>query len=212
MHVGIKDLHASRAAVVVHENDQGIFGNAPLLQLSHEATDIFIDVVDHAEKALGIGIESFPFVEGTVLRLGDVGTVRCIGGDVAVERRSFFLLLQPAGGLRKKDISAVALGLFESAVVKDGGIEIFIVRRITTAAWIGLANAPSTVDKHFVKASAVWLISGFVSEVPFAKNASGVACALEDLSESRHLEAHALALENGVSDTVAEFMLAREQG
>ena len=84
----------------------------------------------------------------------------------------------------------------------DDRIEIFISRRIGAAALVRLANPTGAMDERLIKPARVRLVRLLVAEVPFAKNAAGVAGLLEHLRQDGRLERHAFALENGVGDAI----------
>ena len=63
----------------------------------------------------------------------------------------------------------------------DDRIEIFVSRRIGAAAFVRLANPTGAMDERLIKPARVRLVRLLVAEVPFAKNAAGVAGLLEHL-------------------------------
>ena len=84
-HAGVEDLGAGGAAVVVHEDDQGVLRDAQLIETGQQAPDVLVDVMDHAEEVLRVLAKPLPFVERGVLGTGVVGTVRGVGGDPGEE-------------------------------------------------------------------------------------------------------------------------------
>ena len=215
-HTGVENFCAGRGAVVVHVNDERVAGEVLGVEECEQATDVFVDVVDHAEEmsdGLGVGAGAdFALVEGGVLGAGGVGRVRGVGRDTGEERTIGFLgRFDPARGLGKKDIGAEAGGFRERAVVADDGIEVGVAGDIAAGAGIGLADAAAAVDEDLVEAAGAGLIGGFVAEMPFPKNAGGVTGGFQDLSEGGGVESEALAFEDGVGDAVFEFVTAGEE-
>ena len=209
---GVVVLHTGGAAVVIDEDDERVFLDAPLFELREQFAEVFVDVVDHAVKVLRVGIRHFVFEERLILRTGDVRPVRGIRGDVAIKRLfAVFDAFDPFRGLAEENVGAVALGLLESAVVEDGGVEVFVSRRVAAGAGISLPDAASTVDEHFIKAARGGPAVGFIAEVPLSKDAGGVASGLQNLRERGGVRREALALEDGVRDAVFEFVTAGEQ-
>ena len=179
-HAGVENFRASGGTVVVHENNEGVAGEAPGLELSEEAADVFVDVVEHAVEVgdgCGVGaVADFIAIERCVGGARGVGRVRGVGGQRDEKRLAgVFAGLDPTGGLGEKKIGAETFGFFEGAVVQERGVEIGITGDIAAGAWVTLADAATTVDVAFVVTARGGLISGLVTEVPFAKNAGGVA-------------------------------------
>ena len=120
---------------------------------------------------------NFAFVECGVFRFGDVGAMRCVGGNVGEEGLSrIFLRLDPAAGLAEEDIGAIAFGLHKLAIVEDGGVEILVAGSIAAGAGIALSDAASAVDEHLGEATCGGEIFGFIAEMPLAENTGGVTC------------------------------------
>ncbi len=172
MHICIEDADSCGAAVIVHEDHQGVFCDAPLLQLFENASDVFVNVVNHSEETLGVIGEIFVCVESFVFWACVVGAVRGVCWDVCEERFFGFQLgLHPACGLRIKDIGAVADRFFEGAVVEDGGIEVGVCWGVAARPRIDLSDSSSSVNEYFPESPTAGLVRGFITEVPLSKNA-----------------------------------------
>jgi hypothetical protein len=113
--------------------------------------------------------------------------------------------------LREENVGAITFGLFEPAVVPDGGVKIGVARRVAATARVGLPDAARAVDEHFIESAPVGLISVFVAQMPLAENTRGVAGGLQHLRQRHRFEAQPLALVDGVRDAGAEFVAARHQ-
>ena len=50
----LKTFTPGGAAVVVHEDDQRVLRDAPLVEFRQQPADVLVDVVDHAEEVRGI--------------------------------------------------------------------------------------------------------------------------------------------------------------
>ena len=212
-HAGVEDLHAGGAAVVVHEDDEGVLGDAERFDLGHEPTDVLVDVVDHAEEVLGVLTEPLSFVQRGVFRSGVVRPVRSVRRDVSVERTlGGGLAFDPLGRLLEEFVGAVALGLHELAVVQQGRAIIGILRDIAAAARVALADAAGAMDVHLVETALVRLVFGFVAEVPLAEDTCPVTGLLQLLGKRHRSEGHALAFEDRVRDAVLELVTAGQQG
>ena len=212
-HIGVEYLHAGGAAVVVHEDDERVLGDAPLVEFGEEPADVLVDIVDHAEEVFGGGLEALALVERPILGACGVGAVGGVRWDVGEE--GFFraaLGVDPLRGLGVEEVGAVARGFLELSVVEQSGIKIRVAGRIAAGAGINLADAAAAVDVDLVEAAAVGLIRRFVAEMPFAKNPRGVTGRLQHLRQRGGGERHALAFENRVGDAVLKFMAAGEEG
>ena len=88
----------------------------------------------------------------------------------------------------------------------DDGIEVFVSGYVGAGAFVALSDATGAVDEDFIEAALVGLMCLFVAEVPFTKDAGGLAAFFEGLGKSGGLEGHAFALEDGVGDPVFERM------
>ena len=211
-HPGVEEAGAGGAAVVVHEDHERVFRDAPFVELGEHLADVLVDVVDHAEEAGGLIVRHLAIVKRLVLGAGNVGTVRRVGRDIGEERLAGLpLRVHPLGCLGIEDIGAVALGLHERAVVEDGRVEILVPRGIAATAGVGLPDAARAVDEHLGEAPPTRPILRFVAEMPFAEDAGGVAGPLEHLRQGGGLEGEPLAFEDGVGDAVLELMPAREE-
>ena len=67
------------------------------------------------------------------------------------------------------------------------------------------------MDEYLVKAAPIRLILRLIAQMPFAEDARGVAGVAEHLGNGRCLQAHPLALEDGVGDAVLELVFAGQQ-
>ena len=172
MHVGIEDADSCGAAIIVHEDHQGVFGDAPLLQLFDDPSDVFVNVVNHSEETLGIFGEAFICVEGFVLGACVVGAVGGVSGNVGEKRFfGFHLRFHPPSCLCVENVCAVTICFLEGSVVEDGGIEIRVCGGVAAGTGIDLSDSSSSVDEYFRESAAVGLVIGFIAEVPLSKNA-----------------------------------------
>ena len=211
-HAGIKDLHSRRAAIVVHENDQGILRDSEGLKFRQDLADVLIDVVQHAEEVLGVLAESFALVKRRILRAGVIRSVRGIGRDVSVEGtfgRGF--AFDPLRGLGEELIGAITSSLHELTVMEDRRTVIRITRDVAAAAGIALADAAGSMDEDFVEAALVRLILGFVAEVPLAEDTGAITGLLQLLGQRGGAQGHPLTFQDGVGDAVLEFMPSGQQ-
>ena len=105
--------------------------------------------------------------------------VRCIGGYVGEEWfAGFFLGLDEAGGVVKKDIGAESFDGCGFTVVPVRAIEVGVVPVVRC-----LADAATSVAQDFGEAAvfgSVWIV---IAEVPFAEHAGGVAGVFEDFPD-----------------------------
>ena len=212
-HAGIKDLHSRRAAIVVHENDQGILRDSEGLKFRQDLADVLVDVVQHAEEVLGVLAESFALVKGRILGAGVIRSVRRVGRDVGVEGslgRGF--AFDPLRGLGEELIGAIASSLHELTVMEDRRAVIGVTRNVAAAARIALADAAGAMDEDFVEATLIRLIFGFVAEVPLAKDAGAITGLLELLGQRGGAQGHPLTFQDGVGDAVLELVTTGEQG
>ena len=81
-------------------------------------------------------------------------------------------------------------------------IKVLVARRVGAAALVGLTNSTGTMDERFIKSARVGLIGFFITQMPFAKNAAGVAGLLKYLRKDRCLKGHAFAFKDGVRHAV----------
>lgn len=207
VHVGIKDANSCRSAIVVHENDKGIFADSPLIEFAEDAPHVFVDVVNHSEEALRVVGEVFVGVQRFVFGACVIRAVGGVGGDVGEKWFPCLVLrFHPASGLRVKNVGAVALSFFEGPVVENGGVEIGVCGGVATGAWVDLADSAAAVNEYFTKSAVVGLIGGFVSEVPFPKDTGGISGLTEHFGERYGFERHPLAFKDGVRDPVFELV------
>ena len=120
--------------------------------------------------------------------------------------------MHPVHGCGEEYISAKTLRLFEDSVVSNDGIEIGIVGNIGAAAVVGLTDSACSVNEHFIETALMWLEGFFVTEVPLAEDATGIAGGFEDLGQSCGVERESFAFEDGVSDAVSHGMATGHQG
>ena len=139
--------------------------------------------------------------------------MRSVGREVTEERLVFLRAgLNPLLGFPEKHVGAVATGLHEAAVAANDWVKVTIVRRIAAAAGVALANAARPMDKDSIKAPLTGLIGVFVTQMPLAKDAAGVAGSLEQLRQRGGREGQPLPLMNRVGHTRAKLMSAGHQG
>lgn len=205
-HARLKVLGADGTPVVVHKDDEGIVGNSPFVDLVQQCSDVLIDVVDHPEEVLELGIKTVLGVKCCVLAAGNVGIVRCIGSDPAKEGLLASLLVHPLRCLTKEDIGAIAVRLHEPSVMENERIEVLVSRSVPTTAGITLSDTTTPMDEDFFKTSAVRSIRFFVPKMPLAKNSGRVTGVLQDLCKRNRTERHSFSLENRVCDSIQELM------
>ena len=212
-HARVEDLHSGGAAIVVHEDHQGVLGDTECFDLGHQLADIQVDVVDHAEEVLGVLAETLALVQRGVFRLCIVGSVRSVGRDISIERTlGRGLAFDPLGRLFEEFVGAVPLGLHELAVMQQSRAVIRILRHVTTATRIALADPTGAMDVHLVEAAPARLILGLVAKVPLAEDTGPITRLLQLLGQRHRAEGHALALQNRVGDSVLEFVAPSQQG
>ena len=211
-HAGVEDLGAGSAAVVVHEDHQGVLRDAEGLELGQDLAEVLVDIVEHAKEMLGVLAQSFAFVKGRILRPGVVGSVRRVGGHPSQEGTlGCSLAFDPLGGLREELIGTVAGRLHEFAVMQDRRSVVGILGHVTAAPRVALADTAGSMDEDFVEAPLVRLILRLVAEVPLSEDPGPIARLLELLGQGRGAKGQSLALEDGVRDAVLEFMSTSQQ-
>ena len=194
---------AAGHAVVAHENHHGVLHQLPFVQFFQQAAHVFVDVLDHPVKPGGFALKPAFCELFRVRGRGDERPVRRIGGDVGEERRIAVLdALNPAHPSGVEQVRAIALGFHEAAVVANHGVEIFVARRISAGAIVGLADPARAMDECFVETALMRLVRLLIAQMPFAENPGGVAGGLEHLRQRRRIQRHPLALQNGVGHAV----------
>ena len=111
-----------------------------------------------------------------------------------------------SGDILVERLVASGHNLAARTIVTDDRIEILVAWHIGTAASVGLSNPSGTMNKGFVKSSPVRLVGLFIAQVPFAKDAGGVADRFQDLWQNGRIERHSFSLENRVCHTIAHRM------
>ena len=94
----------------------------------------------------------------------------------------------------------------------DGWIEVLVAGSIGAGAFVSLPDSTRSVDERFVEAAFVRLVWFLVSEVPFPEYTGSIAGGCQNLWQGGRLESHALALQDGMSDTVLQRMPAGHKG
>ena len=213
MHVCVEDADASGSAVIVHEDDEGVFADAPFVEFAEDASDVFVDVMNHAEEALRVFGEVLVGIQGLIFGACVIRAVRGVCWDVGEKGFAGFVLgFNPSRGLCVKHVRAVAFRFFESSVVEDGWVEVGVCGGVAAGARVDLTNPASAVDESLPESASVWLVSRFVSEVPLSEDSGGIPGLAEHLCERYGFERHAFALEDGVGDAVFELVPSCEQG
>src|SRR5437879_2229601 len=94
-------------------------GGAWAFQDRDQPAAVVIDILDHPEELGGVWLH-FAGVLPFVILWTDERRMRCVGGNVGEERRLLLAFaVDPAQGLVEEDIGAIALGLFELAIVEN---------------------------------------------------------------------------------------------
>ena len=120
--------------------------------------------------------------------------MRRVGSDVRKKRCiPILFLFDPAKSCGEENIGAKPFCLHERSVVAYDRVKILVARGIGATAFVRLADAARAVDECLVEAAFVRLIRFLVAEVPFAKDAAGIAGLLKYLRQRGGLERHALA-------------------
>jgi len=125
---------------------------------------------------------------------------------------SFLHLLDPAECRGEEQVGAIAFGFDEGSVVADSWIEVLVAGSIGARAFVSLSDAACSMDEGFVEASLVWLIGLLVTEMPFPEYTGSIAGGCEDLGQGGRFKRHALALQDGMGDTVLQRMPPRHKG
>ena len=215
LQTSVEYLQARRATVVTTDvNNERVVGDAPFVELGEQFAEVGIDVFNHAKKLSRILVHAGFAEIVLVIFLGHdvwfVGGVWCNVGKKWLLRRA--LGIDPFCCLSKKQVGAVAGGFLEGAVVPECGIDVGVAGCITAGTRIGLSDAAAAVDIDFIKAAIFRAIGFFITEVPFAKDARGVARGVEHLRQRERFQTHSFAFEDGVGDTVLELMASAHQG
>ena len=208
-------------AVVGQEDDDGVFGQAELVEPGQEPADVVVDVLDHAEDLGGIlghvpplvaggrevvGLHAEVFV-GLGVLLGNlerpVGTVV---GQVDEEGLAA-VLPDVVDGRRGEDVGAVALGFDPLGIVQQRGVEVAVVRRPG-----GLAEPAAGVDERLLEA----LIPGphrvAVAQVPLAEDGGAVARGAQHFGQGDLVGVHHRPAQVRVGHAGAVVVAAGHQG
>ncbi len=137
-HPGIEILRAKQAAVVRFENQNGVFGQALVIEELHQLAHIPVDVSDHPQ------VKAEPILQATVQMI-ELGLGQCLSDYLAVfflwpegpvwsvgrniAKKGFFLLdrfRNETLGLVEEDVGAIALELFFLSVVDVHVVEIVV--------------------------------------------------------------------------------------
>ena len=139
--------------------------------------------------------------------------MRRIGGNIGKEGRITILPgLDPTQSRGEEKVGTKTLGLHKGTVVADDRIKILVTGRISTTALVGLANPTGPMNKGLIKSTSVRLVRLLITQVPLAKNTTGITGLLEDLWQNRGLERHAFALKDGVGHPVLHRMPTGHDG
>ena len=162
-HARIKNRYARRAAIVVHEDHQGVLGDAHRFDFGHQQADVQVEVMNHPEEVFHVGTQPLPLVECSIRGPRIIRGVRHVSCDVCVERPlSCDLAFNPFRGLTEEHVGAVAGGFLEPAVMEERRAEVRIAWYIATAPRVTLTNTAGTMDVNFVEPTLVRLILSLV--------------------------------------------------
>ncbi len=199
------------AAIVAHENEQGIIRQAPLVQLVHQEAHVFIDIGDHA-KVCGCVFWVLVLIHRLVLPIDNPWAVWRVCRNVGKERLVLVIAaLHPAQRLPEEDVCAVSGRFDERVVVLDDWIEVLGARSIGLAARIAHPDSASAMDESLIKSAVVGLVFVFITKVPLPKDAGGITGILQDFRDGRCLECHTISFENRMGDTILERSAAGDQ-
>src|SRR5439155_19639664 len=142
-----------------------------LFKLCQQTSKVVVNVLNHPVEPGGVGIHfarvTLRIFFGTLERR--VGRIR---REVGKERRLLFAPgLHPIQRLAEKQIRAVAFGLFKSAIVPEGWIEIRIPGRVAATARIALSDPASPMNEHLIETALVGLVGRLITKMPFTENA-----------------------------------------
>ena len=171
------EVAAVGRAIVGHKYEDGVFFQSLFAEeVAHEA-DVFVDVGDHAVKAVALAGQAVAVVEFAVV-IGYVeGTVRRVGGDVA-EEGCVAAVFDKFFGFVKPDVRAVASEFFRYAVAEVRVVEIGIAPVVRS-----LVYAAAAVVNDRVKAPVMWVKWIVVAQVPFAKHAGAISRCFEKVCD-----------------------------
>ena len=145
-------------------------------EVAHEA-DVFVDVGDHAVKAVALAGQAIAVVEFAIV-IGYVeGTVWRVGGDIA-EEGIVATVFDKFFGFVKPDVRAVASEFFRYAIAEVCVVEIGIAPVVR-----GLVYAAAAVVNDRVKAPVVWVKWIVVAQVPFAKHTGAISRCFEEVGD-----------------------------
>ena len=126
-HAGVVSIDPESASVVVHEEDDGIFFEAGLVEEVEEAPDVLVEVGEHAKKVGRVPVD-FAVVGRAVFVRDDDRFVGVVGGNIAEERLFVFCTFaDPAHGLAVEDIGAVALAGFGLSIAQQFGVVVIFL-------------------------------------------------------------------------------------
>jgi len=223
-----RDVSAAVGAVVDHEYNDGVLGDAKLIEPGEEFAHVVIDVGDHCEYSspfVGIVVvgEFVPFVLREVLIaqvhrfvlfvevLRDIikWGVRGVCGNISKEvLRLRDTFRHPAHCLLEVHIGAIALVLLRFAVVHENwiGVFAFAAGRISGLAYTAAAVYDGLGEALIHRPHGV-----VVAEVPFSEDAGFVSCVAEDFGDGDLLRLHHRPADPGIDYPRAVVVSAGHQ-
>ncbi|OPZ09032.1 MAG: hypothetical protein BWZ10_02596 [candidate division BRC1 bacterium ADurb.BinA364] len=188
---------AAGRAVVGHENQNRVFGQAPFLQAGHQAADVFVDVLDHAVE-LGHRFRHAAFDVGLAVFFGDIQrTVRRVGRNIG-EERPVFVSLDELQGRPEKHVGAVAPIGLPLAVVAQHVVEVIVAPVVRT-----LADSAAAMDQDLLEAAILRTERIIVAQVPLAEDSRAIARRGKNIGHGRFAGLQHRAPHDGVPNADA---------
>ena len=204
-HAVVVNVRATGGAVVGGENENGVVGQAFLLEKRAHRTDVVINVGNHAKKVGNVH---------TLLHVRRAGfhrrmhrAVRGVGAEVNEERLIIVLdLLDEPLGVVEKHIGAKALHRHGFAVVKIGAVEVGVVPVVGR-----LPHAATAMAQHFLKTAILRAVRIIVTQMPLAEHGCVIAAIGENPADGHLVVAQHRAAHDGVPHACAIGPVAGNQ-
>ena len=193
-HAGVEVARTVGAAVVRHEDQDGVLSQALFVEEVDEVAHVRVDVPDHPQIAgqprlqcrahvVELGSGQGGRQRGFVLLLGDQRAVGRVRGDVGQEGRSGLCgALHVVDRFVEEDVRAVPLERLSPAVPDVGVVEVVVAPEVGHRADVGGGEPHGLVESAVLRPEGV-----VVAEVPLAEHAGAVARLGEDVGHRRDL-------------------------
>ena len=192
-------------SIIREKNNQRILVQIPFSKASHQAPDIFIDILNHTVKARTTLIETELFKFKSIFCRGDIRPMRRIGRNIS-KKWVFLVLLDPPQGLRKEDIRAETFRFHKGAIMTDDWIHIFVSGHV-----LRLTNAAIAMHKYFIESACTGLVFLLQSQMPLTKYPRSVAGLLQVLRQGHRRERQPCAGSTSVGHTILKRHIPSQQ-